>query len=50
MTPLLMASVSAPAPFPNCDADFGVGLTCGVIIGFAAATFLWVCLHYFTRR
>jgi uncharacterized membrane protein (Fun14 family) len=29
--------------------DFGLGIACGFVLGFAAATFLWIVIHYIAR-
>jgi hypothetical protein len=30
--------------------DFGLGITCGFVLGFAAATFIWICIHYLVEE
>jgi uncharacterized membrane protein (Fun14 family) len=29
--------------------DFGLGIACGFVLGFAAATFIWICIHHLSR-
>ena len=29
--------------------DFGLGVAVGFLLGFAIATFVWICIHYLTR-
>lgn len=47
---LAMGSMPAHPMFPDCSADFRLGLMCGVVLGFAVATFFWIVIHYLSRR
>lgn len=50
MIAMLMGSMPAHAPpFPDCSSDFALGVTCGVIVGFALATVVWIVIHHISR-